>query len=163
MNDLARLIEKHRVKGLLLDTNLLVVLLVGRTNRRRILECKRTQTYTVKEYDLLERFVALFPKAVTTPHLLTEVSNLDPLRGKERTVYQSFYKQWVKRSDELFHESGNLVAEVSFDRFGLADTAIEWAARRGMLVLTDDLNLYLMLREHGIDAVNFNHIRTHVW
>jgi uncharacterized protein YaiI (UPF0178 family) len=47
-----------------------------------------------------------------------------------------------------------------FARFGLTDAAIANAAQRPMLVLTDDLPLYQTLVHQGVDAINFNHIRT---
>jgi hypothetical protein len=37
------LISKHRTNGLLVDANLLVLYLVGKTNKRRIPAFKRTQ------------------------------------------------------------------------------------------------------------------------
>jgi hypothetical protein len=163
MNQVESLIEKHRANGLLIDTNILLVLLVGRTNRQRIPECKRTQSYTAADYDLLERLVGQFKTVITTPHLLTEVSNLDPLSGKERAKFQNLYRQWVVSAKEFYDESRSLVVETVFDRLGLADAAITFVARKGMLVLTDDAPLYGMLSARGIDAINFNHIRTLVW
>jgi len=157
------LLEKHRANGLLIDTNILVVLLVGRTNRQRIPQCKRTQSYTVAEYELLERLVGQFTIVITTPHLLTEVSNLDPLNGRERVTFQNVYREWVDSAKEFYDESRSLVVETVFDRLGLADAAITFVARKGMLVLTDDAPLYGMLSARGIDAINFNHIRTLVW
>jgi hypothetical protein len=40
--DAKALIEKHRAKGVLVDTNLLVLLLVGAVNKQRIPRFKRT-------------------------------------------------------------------------------------------------------------------------
>jgi hypothetical protein len=42
MLDSLALIEKHRAKGVLVDTNLLVLFLVGLVNKRRVPEFKRT-------------------------------------------------------------------------------------------------------------------------
>jgi hypothetical protein len=139
------------------------VLLVGRTNRHRIPECKRTQSYTADEYELLEHLVSQFKTVITTPHLLTEVSNLDPLNGKERVKFQNLYRQWVESAKEFYDESRLLVSDMVFDRLGLTDAAISFVARRDMLILTDDLALYDTLSRRGIDAINFNHIRTLVW
>jgi len=60
MNDLSTLIDKHRANGLLIDTNLLVLCLVGRTNKRRIEDFKRTRSYTVQDYELLEDLISQF-------------------------------------------------------------------------------------------------------
>lgn len=74
-NDLA-LIEKHRGNGLLLDSNLCVLYLVGKTNENRIPRFNRTQAYTIQQFHLLDWIVKRFRTMVTTPHVLTEVSNL---------------------------------------------------------------------------------------
>ena len=37
--------------------------------------------------------------------------------------------------------------------------AIAHATRKGILVLTDDLDLYLALEMSGADCINFSHIR----
>ena len=67
MTEEERLIAKHRANGLLIDSNLLVLLLVGRTNPARIANCNRTSSYDVVAYELLERFVAVFDRKLTTP------------------------------------------------------------------------------------------------
>ena len=163
MDQVRSLIEKHRANGLLIDTNILLVLLVGRTNRQRIPDCPRTQSYTVAEYELLEVLVSQFKMVITTPHLLTEVSNLDPLHGKERVKFQELYRQWVASAQEFYDESRSLTAGTVFDRLGLANAAVSFVAQKGMLVLTDDFDLYGVLSARGIDVINFNHIRTLAW
>ena len=79
MTDVLQLIHKHLGNGLLVDTNLLLLHLIGRTNKNRILKFKRTQAYTIEDFELLERFIAEFKILITTPHVLTEVSNLGDL------------------------------------------------------------------------------------
>jgi hypothetical protein len=41
MTEVLQLINKHRGSGLLVDTNLLLLYLIGRTNKNRILNFKR--------------------------------------------------------------------------------------------------------------------------
>jgi hypothetical protein len=53
MLDARALIGKHRSKGVLVDTNLLVLLLVGLVNKRRIRRFKRTRDFTPADFDLL--------------------------------------------------------------------------------------------------------------
>jgi hypothetical protein len=50
MFDAATLIEKHRGKGVLVDTNLFVLLLVGLVNENRILNFQRTQDFTIEDF-----------------------------------------------------------------------------------------------------------------
>ena len=65
--------------GLLVDTNLLVLLVVGSVNRDRIETFKRTSKYTKADYDLLTRVLGAFQKIYTVAHVLAEVSNLTDL------------------------------------------------------------------------------------
>jgi hypothetical protein len=53
MLDASALIEKHRAKGVLVDTNLLVLYLVGTVNPRRIPNFKRTGDFNIDDYNLL--------------------------------------------------------------------------------------------------------------
>jgi hypothetical protein len=163
MADFATLIAKHASKGVLLDANLLVLHLVGRTNRARIERFKRTQAYTVEDFDLLERLLRQFAKLFTTPHVLTEASNLSDLHGKELLQVRSVFRETVEHADEFCEPSAQVVADPSFARLGLTDSAIASIARRDLLVLTADLDLQLMLDERGLDVINFNHIRPLNW
>jgi len=52
-----------------------------------------TPTYTIEDFDLLERFMAELKILVTTPHVLTEVSNLGDLPGQEREIFGSRFIQ----------------------------------------------------------------------
>lgn len=70
--------------GLLVDTNLLVLFVVGSVNRKRIQSFKRTSKYTTADYDLLLRVLGNFGTLHTVAHVLAEVSNLTDLPGKER-------------------------------------------------------------------------------
>ncbi|MCY7357876.1 MAG: hypothetical protein LH609_10485 [Rudanella sp.] len=91
--------ELARKSGLLLDTNLLVLLVIGQYDPKRINGHKRLQSYTSEDYDLLLGFMSLFRTFATTPNILTEVSNLRVFQttpdGQEYTAwiavdYQSF-------------------------------------------------------------------------
>ena len=97
MDDVLQLINRHCASGLLVDTNLLLLYLIGRTNRNRISKFKRTQAYTIEDFDLLHRFMAEFKTLITTPHVLTEVSNLGDLYGQEREVFRSWFVRTVAR------------------------------------------------------------------
>lgn len=89
MLDARALIEKHRAKGVLVDTNLLVLLLVGTVNKQRIPNFKRTEDFTIEDYELLVRLINWFGKLIATPHVLSQVSDLTDLPGKERTAIRA--------------------------------------------------------------------------
>lgn len=52
MTDFERFDQNARTRGILIDTNLLVLLLVGAVNRDRIPKFKRTRGYTADDWDL---------------------------------------------------------------------------------------------------------------
>ena len=158
-----QLIEKHRANGLLIDTNLLLLHLVGRTNKNRIPLFKRTQRYTLDDFELLEILVSQFTTLITTPHLLTELNSLARLQEPELSKLRTMFKETVEQTQEYYDESRKIVSDASFNRLGLADAAIATLCRRSLLVLTDDLELYYALTVRGFDAINFNHIRTYFW
>jgi hypothetical protein len=163
LNDLREVIRKHRGNGLLLDSNLCILYLVGKTNERRIGRFDRTQQYTVAEFRLLSRIVDQFPAVVTTPHILTEVSNLARLREPELGILRAILHRLAERSQEVYLASELVIADRAFPRLGLTDAAILMAAATGCLVLTADLNLHTELTGRGLFTINFNHIRTFTW
>jgi hypothetical protein len=107
--------------------------------------------------------VSQFERLITTPHLLTEVSNLAALHADELRVLRGLFKEVVGQMREFYDESRSVVEDAAFERLGLTDAAIATLCRRSMLVLTDDLQLHLALVNRGIDSINFNHIRTAFW
>ena len=57
-------------EGLLIDSNLLLLLFVGLHDRTRIEKYKRTAKFTVEDFKLLLAFVRRFKEIVTTPSVL---------------------------------------------------------------------------------------------
>jgi hypothetical protein len=163
MLDARALIQKHHAKGVLVDSNLLVLLLVGAVNKQRIQRFKRTQNFTIEDFDLLTRLTAWFSTVIATPHVLSQASDLADLRGKELREIRRTFKLIVERVEEFYDPSRELAADPIFERLGLADAAIARVCSRGILVLTADLDLQLELQRRGADALNFNHVRQLAW
>ena len=163
MLDAVGLIKKHRTKGVLINANLLVLYLVGSTNKNRIPTFKRTQVYTIEDFELLQGLIAYLGDVITTPHVLTEVSNLANLHEPELRSFRQQFKSAVVGMVEFCDASREVVSDGSFQRLGLTDAAIALISRHNHLVLTDDLTLEITLHRRGVDAINFNHIRASNW
>jgi hypothetical protein len=159
MNHIDRIIEKHRSVGLLIDANLLLLYVLGITNKSRITTFKRTQKYTVDDFELLSELVDGFRKIVTTPNVLTEVSNLETLHGIERQQFRIILQRLTESIEERYIESRRATSNKSFARLGITDATISVLGEQGFLVLTDDHDLYQTLCSRQVDAVNFNHVR----
>jgi len=152
------LFRRYREKGILLDTNLLFVYVMGKCGPERLATSKRAQAYTQQDFENLESMIegGFFSKLYTTPNVLTEVSNLAP-RGDFR-----FFEVLAAVTDlleEKYYPSSVPAHHDLFWRLGLTDTCL-FAAQQEFLVFTDDLTLCHQLQAHGVDAVNFNWYRT---
>lgn len=146
--------------GLLIDTNLLVLFAVGSVNRNRIENFKRTRQYTVPDFELLLRVLEFSNPLYTVPHVLAEVSNLTDLAGYERTKVRQLLKETILLLTEAEITSTDAAADPVYEDLGLVDAAITAVAREhGCTVLTDDLDLYLMLQRDKLQALNFTHLR----
>ena len=89
-----KLVNRYATKGVLVDTNILLLYFVGTVNRDRIERFKRTKTFTTNDYDVLVRLLSIFQKIVTTPNILTEVSNfINQLGEPERSRCYSIFCQ----------------------------------------------------------------------
>ena len=146
--------------GLLVDTNLLVLFVVGRVNRRRIETFKRTRRYEPKDYDLLLRVLQGFKPVYTVAHVLAEVSNLTDLPGPEQDKARCVLKEMISVLNETEMPSARAAEDRLYQRLGLVDAAIGAVARAyHCAVLTDDLDLYPQLSRDQVCVLNFTHLR----
>lgn len=70
------LFTRHRTQGLLIDTNILLLFVVGSVNPDLIPKLSCTSNYSIQDFQIVETAIDFFETKVTTPHILTEVSNL---------------------------------------------------------------------------------------
>ncbi|GJE75792.1 MULTISPECIES: PIN domain-containing protein [Methylorubrum] len=148
------------MRACLLDTNLLVLLAVGRASPAFVEVHKRTRGYRSEDLPLLEALLARAARLVTTPHVLCETSNLirqfqEPGRGKIVEALRNF----AARADEIHLPCMTAMARPEFIRLGLTDAGILVAQRDDVGLVTDDLDLYLASVAAGLDAINFTHER----
>lgn len=157
INDLSR---KYRGKGLLLDANILLLLLIGRCDRSLISRFKRTRIFTADDFDLLASFVDWFDRIVTTPCVLAEVNGMaNQLTQESKTEVYSAFAIEFGFLDETHQPSAQVAAHQRFPSIGLTDAGILMLAKDRYLVVTDDFRLSQVLEHEGIDVINFNHIR----
>lgn len=164
MNEIESLFARYRQRGVLVDTNILLLYFVGKTNRARISKFNRTQSFSPEDYDLLLQVLSYFRIVVTTPNILTEVNSLANQLGEpERSQCFSIFAQGVSTLEETYLESRQIVTDQQFTKFGLTDCGILNFAKDQYLVLTDDLRFAVYLQGQGVDTVNFNNLRVLGW
>lgn len=165
-----KLVRKHRKSGILVDTNLLLMLLVGVVDDKQ-LGHGRLGRYTKQHHQVLGKSLQRFEKLITTPHILTEVSNLggQQLKGEHLEKFFTLLSSPglfnIKSVTDLTierHISRRDVGTLHIAKFGLTDSAIiklcttESLGRP--LLISDDFPLYEIVARLKGDAVNFNHI-----
>lgn len=162
------LVVKHASRGLLIDTNVLLLYLVGIFDKDLIERFKRTRSYNAQDFALLANLVCLFARIVTTPHILAELSNLS-LQMKEPRVTRYFdvVVETLRTMREEYLSKDSLLASRSLrwlPRIGFTDLSIiEAASIHKYLVLTDDFTGAQCLHASNCDVINFNHIRGELW
>ncbi len=154
------LISKHKFNGLLVDTNLLILLVVGLYNKNRIQSHPRTKQFTIDDFTLLANLVGQFAEILTTPNIMTEISNLckSKMQADEWILFASKFRALKTRVSEFYVPSEKAVDSKWFDKFGLTDAVILTNTKPALL-LTDDVSLAIAAQSIGIDAINFNHVR----
>ncbi len=151
--------------GLVIDTNMLIVYLVGLYNPDEIPKCKRTRDYKIDDfifiYELVKNTKA---KIIVTPHILAELSN----HTFDKLFYEPGLSKYIKRVvDEVAkateHPSSkdDLIIDIkSLARFGFADCSIIDAARTlRCAVLTNEGELSRSLEAEKVPVLDINHIR----
>ncbi len=158
------LVKKFARRGLVLDSNLLLLLLVGLHNPNLIGDGKynRLQKYDLEDFNILVRFRKLFSRTATTPHILTELSNLanDFSQSIRARCFNSFRSGFVGL-DEIAIPSSQAVNRREFSFLGLTDCILAELTLI-FLVVSDDARLVKKLGQSGLESFNFNHLRQYL-
>jgi hypothetical protein len=158
--ELLRLVREHRARGIVIDTNILLLYVVGQYDRNLIGTFKRVKSYSEQDFFCLLRFLQEFSHIITTPHILTEVTDLSGNLNKDPDyLFFEGLRDQIGTFTEQTDSSQNVCQTDGFIKFGLADAYVSELARSGELVLTDDFPLYHYLSSQGLPTINFNHLR----
>ncbi len=153
-------IWRHGLTGILIDTNLLLLYAVGLCNPGLLARFKRTNQYTPDDFQLVREAAEGFPRLVTTPHILAEVSNLAIDRGTSGRPHVAFLVGVLQAAHEVYIHKDDILGSDVFGRFGATDAGIiDLAKRERYLVLTDDFAVAGYLRSAGRFALNLNDLR----
>lgn len=146
----------------ILDSNLLLLLVVGLASQNYIKIHRRLNSYTDDDFVLLAKILNSVDSIILTPNTLTETSNLigyivNPARAEIYTVFRALLE--TPGNEERFVESKVAMTRTEFVRLGLTDAALLHMATESHTLLTADLDLYLAAVSQGLKAENFNHLR----
>lgn len=167
-----RYILSKRPQGVIIDTNILLLLLIGNYKADFIKNCSlfkdSGQNYTIDDFELLKRLINYFSnKLIITPQILAEISNLSITNNKgefknEAMIYLQSVVNLLKKVEER-HQQAECLWGMQLEvlgRFGFTDMTIyELAKGSGMPVLTDEFDLHIYLEKEGIPNIKFQNIK----
>jgi predicted nucleic acid-binding protein len=165
LNDrLNKYVIQHRSQGILLDTNVLLLLLFFIYQPDKIGK-KRLEKYGESDGELLAGYIKQFSRVLTTQHVLAETNNLlrQIVNGQlsldlSKKIHPLFCLNQQGSFEQCVVEGECLDIEL-FSQLGLTDSALAAVVQTKKLLLADDLDLYLATTLRGGDAINFTHMR----
>ena len=113
------------------DANLLVLLVVGETDKKLIVKHRRLREFQEEDYERLVRLINQVDKVLVTPNTLTEASNLLAYHGEpERSRFFEVLRILIEEHEEIVVTSKTASRNKEFKRLGLTDAALSWKSFR---------------------------------
>ena len=155
---IAPLLGRYRGRGVLLDSNVLVVYVVGRADRRLVRRLAATKDFDGKDAAFLSAIVASVGGLVATPHVLAEVNGLLNVGGLGQLRYGVLgaFAEVLREVDEVYQPGAETPNDPAFRHLGLTDTAVLALAAKGPLVVSKDGGLCNELWSRGAEALYYN-------
>lgn len=149
------------ISGFFVDANLLVLLVVGKTQRNLINRHRRLKGFSESDYESLVGFFDEGTKIFVTPNTLTETSNLLAYGPRELNARLfEVLKFMIEDSEEIVVKSGVASNMPEFRWLGLTDAVLIEVACDEMPLVTVDWELYnAIVSRDPRAAFNFNHFR----
>jgi len=146
---------------LLIDSNLLLLLIVGSFDSSLIGKWKRLNNFVIEDFEYLQQIVANAGVLLVTPHILTEVSNLaNSLPQWRKADWSKYFKASILTGfEERQIRAIDIAQHEAFSYFGITDAALFHCSDE-VCILTVDAGLAAYLQRHQRRAINFNHLRT---
>ena len=144
------------------DASLLVLLVVGRTNKNLIEKHRRLREFQEEDYDTLVGILNQVDKILVTPNTLTEASNLLAQHGEpQRSRFFEMLGILIGESEEIAVTSKAVSQNSEFTRLGLTDAGLLEVISNSNPLITVDLALYLAaIRRESGSAYNFRHYQS---
>lgn len=148
-----------RCEAIFIDTQLLVLLIVGTMNPDLIPKFKRTRSYDSDDLMTLLTILERARRRCVTSNVVTETDNLVrqlPAHEHERAAatLKEFLTHWI----EVHNPSGEFAGGAEHAKFGMTD-AILIHISNNALVLTDDFRLAGKIASTSGNVINFNHLK----
>jgi hypothetical protein len=152
-------ISAHKYSGVVVDTNLMLLYLIGKCEPGFISKYGRTDQFTIEDYEILSSILSTFSLKFTTPSIVTEICNLsEGITWKLRKRFFQTLSEELFFCDEKYFESKIFSANSGFEKFGLTDMGLLRLAQDNVLVLTIDSELFGYAQSSHINFINYRQL-----
>ncbi len=169
MDYIAIILQKYKSKGIIVDTNILILYVAGFYDLCYLEKISRVNNkqYSKDDFEAIAKLLSKFQVIYITPQILSELSNLSFKDEKNRDKKDDNFSQYllevvriITSTEEYFSPKNDLMQIDHFPKFGFTDMSIlDLAIKKELPVITDDLGLYHLLINSSIDCLNMNTIR----
>lgn len=149
------------LKGIFIDANLLVLLVVGATDQALIAKHRRLRRFAAEDYGRLLELIERAGQVFLTPNTLTEASNLLAQHpNPERSRFFAVLRRIINNGEEIVVASKTAARNNAFARLGLTDAALLEVVSEETPLVTVDLALFAAAFAKGqVAALNFTHLQ----
>ena len=149
------------LKGIFIDANLLVLLVVGATDQALISKHRRLRRFMVEDYERLIELIRQAGQVFLTPNTLTEASNLLAQHpNPERSRFFAVLRRIIGKNEEIVVASKTAARNNAFVRLGLTDAVLLEVISAETPLVTVDLDLFVAAFAKGeVAALNFTHLQ----
>lgn len=138
---------------ILIDTNALIVLLIGFIDPKLFANHKRVSIYDVDDFEALVTIIKNVDQLVVLPNIWTEVDNLlKDFSGSYKYPYIENLTNVIKASTEKYIASSIAISNDYFFELGLTDSLILEHAKECKLLITSDSRLSDFAKANGIEV-----------
>jgi len=142
-----------------LDSNLLLLHWCASFDPSLVKTFKRLNAFGPSDTFILGETLAALGELRTTPHVLTEVSNLaNALPSWRKPAWSLHISHGVALIPEFYEPASTIMTDPGSVEFGLTDAALTRLASN-YLILTIDWRLASLLNSRGLAGINFKHLR----
>jgi len=145
---------------ILIDTNALVVLILGIIDPSLIRKSKRTSIYEVEDFNDLLDVIGNIENIVVLPNIWTEVDNLlNSLGGSYKNQYIQKITETIKNTSEKYIKSETATLNQCFFDLGLTDSLILEYSKECDFLVTSDSRLSDYAHAYGIKVYDMIKVR----
>ena len=152
------LLRRHAGSPAILDANLLLLLWCADFDPSLVRRFKRLNSFQASDVRLLDEALSVFSVVRTTPHVLTEVSNL---ANSLPEVVKEDWSEYLAARIQVIPEDWIPAASLSTNPLlwlGITDAALA-SLSQSHVIITIDFPLSNSLESRGLRVINFTHLR----